>query len=182
MTLVPASNPSNNHDIHAEYLAYLHDSGRGNTAYYSAARTFFAKWPNVHQWSAQSLQLRLAATAATRPIVTFLMLHHGLRPGYDYLLERKFSSIWREINASPIAVELDQFMVAASQLGFTERVRFATGSQVPARLLIQTGKPLRQLTLDDLEAFKTACADQQHRTGKGHRHYLSGISITQREL
>lgn len=182
MTLVPASNPSNNHDIHAEYLAYLHDSGRGNTAYYSAARTFFAKWPNVHQWSAQSLQLRLAATAATRPIITFLMLHHGLRPGYDYLLERKFSSIWREINASPIAVELDQFMVAASQLGFTERVRFATGSQVPARLLIQTGKPLRQLTLDDLEAFKTACADRQHRTGKGHRHYLSGISNTQRVL
>src|SRR5699024_2853851 len=173
-------NPSNNHDLHTQLLASLHDSGRGNSAYYSAARTFFAQWPNVHQWSAQSLQLRLAATAATRPIITFLMLHHQLRPGYDYLLERKLSSIWREIKASPIAVELDQFMVAASQLGFTERVRFATGSQVPARLLIQTDKPLRHLTLDDLAAFKTACADRQHRTGKGHRHYLSRGSNTQR--
>ena len=33
-------------------------------------------------------------------------------------------------------------MAAAAELGFTERVRFATGSQVPARLLIQTGRRL----------------------------------------
>ena len=31
-------------------------------------------------------------------------------------------------------------MTTAAELGFTERVRFATGSQVPARLLIQTGR------------------------------------------
>jgi hypothetical protein len=29
------------------------------------------------------------------------MLHQGLRPGYDYLLERKLCSIWREVKDSP---------------------------------------------------------------------------------
>src|SRR5699024_435528 len=182
MTLVPASNPSNNHDIHAEYLAYLHDSGRGNTAYYSAARTFFAKWPNVHQWSAQSLQLRLAATAATRPIITFLMLHHGLRPGYDYLLERKFASIWREIRASWIGAEIDRFLTAAEGLGFSHRVRLATGSQVPIRLLIQTGRRIEELTGEDLDELVTACRQRQQRTGKGHTHYLAAVANTHRVL
>jgi hypothetical protein len=41
-------------------------------------------------------------------------------------------------------------MTAAADLGFTERVRFATGSQVPVRLLIQTGQRLEQLTLERL--------------------------------
>jgi site-specific recombinase XerD len=182
MTLVHAFVPNNSLDLHAQYLEYLHQTSRGNTAYYSAARTFFARWPEIQLWAAQPLQHRLAAGAATRPIITFLMLHHGLQPGYDYLLDRKLSSIWREIQASPIASQLDEFMATAKQLGFTERVRFATGSQVPVRLLIQTGKPLHQLSLADLEEFKTACTDRQQQTGKDHRHYLSGLSNTQRVL
>jgi hypothetical protein len=84
----------------AAYLDYLRRTGRGNTAYSSAARTFFNRWPNPRQWAAEPLQVRLSAGAATLPIITFLMLHQGLRPGYDYLLERKLSSIWREITDS----------------------------------------------------------------------------------
>jgi hypothetical protein len=57
-------------------------------------------------------------------------------------------------------------MTAAAELGFTERVRFATGSQVPARLLIQTGRRLDQLTVVDLETFTAACRDRHERTGK----------------
>ena len=98
------------------------------------------------------------------------------------IIERKLSSIWREIKDSPLAAELDAFMTAAEKLGFTERVRFATGSQVPARLLIQTGRRLDQLTLADLAEFATACAARQDRTGKGHHHYLAAVSNTQRVL
>ena len=54
---------------------------------------------------------------ATRPVVTFLMLHRGLRPGYDYLLERKLSPIWREIQDSPLQAEVARFMDAAETLG-----------------------------------------------------------------
>jgi hypothetical protein len=70
----------------------------------------------------------------------------------------------------------------AADLGFTQRVRFATGSQVPARLLIQTGRRLDQLTLADLATFTRACQDRQERTGKGHHYYLAAVSNAQRVL
>jgi integrase len=73
-------------------------------------------------------------------------------------------------------------MTAATELGFTERVRFGTGSQVPVRLLIQTGRRLEQLTVADLAEFTAACRDRQERTGKGHHHYLAAVSNAQRVL
>jgi site-specific recombinase XerD len=180
MQLAIGSVPST--DWHAAYLDHLADTGRGNTSYYQAARVFFRRWPGPQAWAGEPLPVRLAAGSATRPIITFLMLHGGLRPGYDYLLERKLSPIWREIKGSPLAGDLDMFLAAAAELGFTERVRFATGSQVPARLLIQAGRPLSRLTLTDLTEFTAACRDRQRRTGKGHQHYLAAVSNTQRVL
>jgi integrase len=180
MPLALASAPSD--DPHAAYLDYLRRTGRGNAAYWWAARVFFQRWPDPRGWAAEPLQTRLSAGTSTRPIITFLMLHRALRPGYDYLLERKLSSIWREIKDSPLAADLDRFMTAAADLGFTERVRFATGSQVPARLLIQTGRPLEQLTVADLSEFTAACHDREQRTGKGHKHYFAAVSNAQRVL
>jgi integrase len=180
MPLAPASAPST--DWHVAYLDYLRRTGRGNTVYLRAARAFFQRWPDAPQWAAEPLETRLSAGSATRPIITFLMLHRALRPGYDYLLERKLSPIWREIKDSPLSPDLDQFITAAASLGFTERVRFGTGSQVPARLLIQTGRCLQDLTLADLAEFTAACRDRQLRTGKDHKHYLAAVSNTQRVL
>ena len=169
-------------DLQAAYLDYLAGSGRGNTAYWQAARVFFRRWPDPQRWAHQPLEARLSAGSATRPIITFLMLHRVLRPGYDYLLERKLSSIWREIKDSPLGSDLQRFMVAATELGFTERVRFATGSQVPARLLIQTGRRLDQLMIADLDVFTAACHERHERTGTDHKHYLAAVSNTQRVL
>jgi integrase len=180
MPLAIASAPSS--DLHAAYLDYLRRTGRDNTSYVRAARSFFRRWPQAESWAVEPLQVRLAANSATRPLITFLMLHGGLRPGYDYLLERKLSTFWREIKDSLISAEVDRFLAAADELGFTERVRFATGSQVPARLLIQTGRPLEQLTVADLAEFTAACRDRERRTGKGHHHYLAAVSNTQRVL
>jgi integrase len=168
--------------LQAGYLEYLARSGRGGVSYTRAARVFFRRWPDPVLWAAEPLEVRLSANSATRPLITYLMLHTGLAPGYDYLLERKLSTFWRELKGSPITASLERFMAAAAELGFTERVRFATGSQVPARLLIQTGRPLEELTMADLAEFTTACQQRHERTGKGHRHYLSGVSNTQRVL
>lgn len=82
----------------------------------------------------------------------------------------------------PVGPDLARFRTAAAELGFTERVRFATGSQVPARLLIQTGRRLDQLSVADPEAFTAACHDRHARTGKGHHHYLAAVSNAQRVL
>ena len=49
------------------------------------------------------LEQRLAGTRPQlQPLLNFLMLHRHLRPGYDYLLERKFTAIVREAAASPL--------------------------------------------------------------------------------
>ncbi len=166
----------------AAYLERLHATGRGNVAYERAARKFFRTWPDPQAWAAQPLADRLAADSATRPIITFLMLHHGLHPGYDYLLERKLSSVWREIDGSPLQVQIDRFLTAAQDLGFTMRVRLATGSQVPVRLLIQTGRRIEELAQEDLDEFAEACHQRSRRIGTSHRHYLSAISNTQTVL
>ncbi|MEV6928135.1 tyrosine-type recombinase/integrase [Dactylosporangium sp. NPDC051485] len=124
----------------------------------------------------------MAANGSTRPLITFLILHGGLRPGYDYLLERKFSSIWREVKGCTVGADLTVFLTAAAQLGFSERVAVANASQVPARLLIQTGRPLNRLTAQDLDDFAAACAQRAERTGKGWRHYEAALSNTRRVL
>src|SRR5699024_545614 len=101
----------------------------------------------------------------------YLMLHQKLRPGYDYLLERKLSSLWRDIAGSRLNDQIDRFLTAAADLGYTHRVRLATGSQVPIRLLIQTGKTIDDLTQDDLNDFRLACHERTRRTGISHHHY-----------
>jgi integrase len=182
MPLATASAPRPSDDLHAAYLDYLHRSGRGNPAYSWAARVFFRRWPDPRAWASQPLQARLSAGSSTRPIITFLMLHRALQPGYDYLLERKLSSIWREITDSPLGSDLARFMTAAADLGFTERVRLATGSQVPARLLIQTGRNLNRITQANLAEFRAACNEREERTGKTHKHYLAALANAQRVL
>lgn len=169
-------------DLLAAYLDHLHATGRGNVSYERAARKFFRTWPDPQAWACQPLEDRLAEDRATRPVVTFLMLHQGLHPGYDYLLERKLSPLWREIQGSPLQAEIDRFLNAAEALGFTMRTRLATGSQIPARLLIQTGRRIEEVVQDDLEEFAEACHERTRRTGTSHRHYLSAISNTQTVL
>jgi integrase len=165
-------------EVYEAYRAHLARTGRGNTAYYQGARSFLRRWPDPRSWAGEPLAVRCSANTSTRPLITFLMLYGYLQPGYDYLLERKISSLWREIDASPIGADLARFTAAATQLGFTERVRSATGSQAPARLLIQTGKRLDQLTTADLDEFAAACRARQHRTGAGWQHYKSALANT----
>lgn len=183
MPLVSASVPGHDgRDLHAAYLEHLQLTGRGNTAYWTAARTFFTRWPDPAGWAAEPLTVRLAANGSTRPLITFLIVHAGLRPGYDYLLERKLSSIWREVQGCTVGDDLATFLSAAAQLGFSHRVRLATASQVPARLLLQTRRPLNRLTAQDLDDFADACAEREDRTGKSSRHYEAALSNTRQVL
>lgn len=130
--------------------------------------------------AAEPLEVRLSASSAHRPVITFLMIHGHLRPGYDYLLERKISSLWRELGGTTLGEDLARVLDAAAQLGFRERVRTANTSQVPARLLVQTGRCLDELAAADLEELAAACREREQRTGQGWRHYQSGLSFTHR--
>ena len=149
----------------AAYTAHLTISGRGNIAYDRAARSFLRRWPQVQSWADRPLARQLAAGSATRPFVTFLMVSRRLRPGYDYLVARKLSSFWRDLTGSALQPDLDRFVAAAGELGFSERMASGVASQVIARLLIETGRGLGELTEADLTDLALACQQRQERTG-----------------
>lgn len=143
--------------IYAAYLMHLQRRDRGNTAYAQAARSFLRRWPQVQAWADIPLGKQLAANSSTRPFVTFLMVSRRLQPGYDYLVCRKLCSLWHELTDSCLQSDLDQFMAAALELGFSQRVASGIGSQIIARLLIQTGRPLSDLCESDLRELLHAC-------------------------
>lgn len=155
----------------AAYAAHQSLTGRGNTAYDSAARSFLRRWAHVQTWAEVPLERQLTANSATRPFITFLMVSRRLRPGYDYLLARKLSSFWRDLTGSALQGDLDRFVSAARELGFSERVGSAIASQVVARLLIQTGSGLGELTAADFTEFDAAGKQREQRTGRTWRHY-----------
>jgi hypothetical protein len=103
---------------------------------------FLARWPDPQRWAEQPLRVRLSARPSTRPVLNYLMLAGYLRPGYDYLLERKLPALLREARVSPRAADLARFLSAATELGYTPKVAAGLASQVAVRMLIQTGRPL----------------------------------------
>jgi hypothetical protein len=166
----------------AAYAAYLARAGHGNSAYEQAARSFVRRWPDPQAWAARPLSAKLQANSSTRPFIMFLMVTGRLRPGYDYLVARKLTGFRRYLNGSPLQPDLSRFDTAATELGFTEKVTTRTASQALARLLIQTGARLDELTDTDLDDLTAACQARQQRTGAGWRHYHGAIHATRQVL
>ena len=76
---------------------WLAARGVGNKSFDSGARCFLARFPGPQAWADLPLAGRLAGTRPQlQPLLNFLMLHRHLRPGYDYLLDRKLTAIVRE--------------------------------------------------------------------------------------
>ncbi len=115
-------------------------------------------------------------------LVTFLMLFGHLRPGYPYLFSRKITPLVREAAFSPLAGAVDAVREAAGELGFTKRHIEAMVPLVLLRLLIQTGKQLRQLTVDDLAAFRAAVRTYEVSVGKPLRHWTVSLHAFQNTL
>src|SRR5918998_5108080 len=89
------------------YLAYVARTGRVVDAQYRQhAERFFARWPDTAAWAAEPLTIRRRARGRTRTLLTFLMLHRHLRPGYDYLLDITLQALWRELPATPLHEDL----------------------------------------------------------------------------
>ncbi len=102
-TAVPAQAAA----IYDAFRDCLAARGVGNKTFDSGARCFLARFPDPQVWADLPLEQRLADTRPhLQPLLNFLMLHRHLRPGYDYLLERKFTAIVREAAASPLGGDL----------------------------------------------------------------------------
>lgn len=165
------------------YLAYLAQTGRsGDTSYRRAAERFFARWPDPMAWADQPLARRRQVRQRTGTLLTFLMLHGHLRPGYDYLLDITLVALWRELPASPLQADLERFRAASEQLGFATKVAKSSAGLVAARLLIQTGRALTQLTDQDIADFDAALRERQARTGRAIAHYGRALFATRSVL
>jgi integrase len=179
----PASRPDPASDLIAAFVGHLRATGRATDRHYErAAECFFERWPEPALWAAEPLEVRLAAGTRTRMLMTFLMLHGHLRPGYDYLIARKFISLWRELAASPLRDDMGRFVAATRELGFADTVARGAGSLVAARLLIQTGKPLAELTAEDLDEFEVALGERDERTHRPSVHYRRVLFTTRSTL
>lgn len=178
-----ASAPKPARDLIAAFVEHLLATGRADDRHYErTAEGFFEHWPRPTLWAAEPLEVRLAARTRTRMLLTFLMLHGHLRPGYDYLIARRFISLWRELAASPLHDDMQRFVAATRELGFADTVARGAGSLVAARLLIQTGKPLAELTAEDLDEFEVALGGRDERTHRPSAHYRRVLFTTRSTL
>jgi site-specific recombinase XerD len=162
--------------IYEAYLTCLAARGVGNKTFDSGARCFLARFPDPQTWAGLPLAARLAGTRPhLQPLLNFLMLHGHLRPGYDYLLDRKLTVILREAAASPLGPDIKRFLAGAEALGYSVRARTGMASEVAVRVLIQTGKPLAELTDADFAEFSTAITEREARLGRALKHYHHAV-------
>ena len=166
----------------AAYHAHQQPTGRGNVTFTRAARLFLRRWPQVRDWETEPLTVQLQANSATRPFLTFLLVSGRLHPGWDYLVHRKFSAIWRDLPGTRIGADIDAFITAARAPGFSQRVASAMASQVMARVLFATGKPLAQVTHTDFDALTAAGTSRQATTGRTWKHYRTTATATKTVL
>ena len=158
-------------EVLAAYHAHQARTGRGNTAFTYWAKTFLRRWPVVRAWEHEPLAVQLTANGGTRPFITFLLVTGRLHPSWEYLVHRKFSSIWRDVPGTVIGEDLAAFITAARGCGYSQRVASAMASQVIARVLFATGKRLTDLVHDDFDALAVAGLARQAATGRTWKHY-----------
>ena len=81
MQLATASVPST--DWHAAYLDHLALTGRGNTSYSQAARSFFRRWPDPQVWAQESLEAGGGSLELLEPSPPVLLLLHDAAVAQD---------------------------------------------------------------------------------------------------
>ena len=150
-------------------------SGRGNRASDYEARRFLQRWPDPQSWAGEPLDVRIGLSPSATSVVMFAMCRGWLRPGWDWLVARKLSSFWREIIDTSLEADMVRFVEVAESVGFTSIQAKRAASQSIGRLLIQTGRPLGQLDVGDLDALADACRQRENRTGQRWRHYRSAL-------
>src|SRR2546425_4983509 len=178
----PSARPSPGQLLDA-YVAHLRSTRRRvwkNSV--GPARRFLRRWPAPQTFATESLEERLGLARPARPFLTFLLLFGHLRPGYDYLLARTFTSLWREVPRSPLADDVARFVEAAARLGYSPQVRSGMASQVVVRLLVQTAKSLAAVDTADLDELEQAIAEKEGRSAAGRLHHYRGALFASREV
>lgn len=153
-------------DILLHYATHLGVDPCGDSRLVNIARSHLALHPDLEVFSDLPLSLRLTELPEAKPFLLFLMLHGYLRPGYDYLVERKLCGFWHELELSPMKSDIESFLHGAQEAGFSKKVSMRVTSQTIARLLIQSGKSLEELESSDLNDLLNACKERKDAIGQ----------------
>ena len=84
------------------YAAHLEAGGRKARDALGAARQFLWRWPDPGVFAAARLEERLSVSPKMGAFITFLMTRGHLRPGYDYLIARRFKLLRQEIDRKSV--------------------------------------------------------------------------------
>src|ERR1035438_8857087 len=90
---------------------------------FGAARQFLWRWPDPGVFAAARLEERLSVSPKMGAFITFLMTRGHLRPGYDYLIARRFKLLHQEMEGTDLERDVERFAEAAKALGFAPRTR-----------------------------------------------------------
>lgn len=153
-------------ELVADYEQWLAVDGRGSPCYRNAAWAFLGRWPQPAGLAAEPLDRQLALGGSQRPFVTFLMVTGRCRPSLDYLAARKIGGLLAQAGRGPLAGDVTTFTAAATDLDYSAHTVKRTAERVAVRLLIATGRPLRELTASDLAEL--AAAFRRHAQAKGN--------------
>lgn len=175
MPPTPWTVPDEAVDLYDGYLDWLDARGVGNSSFFSGARGFLVRWPDPQSWARSPLETRLGVGSQTSPFLNYLMFHRHLRPGYDFLLERRLHAVLRDAALSPLGADLGRFLSGAEQLGYSPRTRMGMASEVTVRMLIQSGRALAELDASDFSAFETAIGEREARNGRDYKHYRNAL-------
>lgn len=138
------------------------------------ARALLARLDGL-DWHSPSVAVALGGLGQSETsCVCYLLLHGYLRPGYSYLLSHH-PQLASQAPHSPLAADVAAVTALAPQLGFTNLTLRSLLSLVLLRVLVQTGKSLRELTPEDFREFRRATQEWEQATGhqgKYWRHYV----------
>jgi integrase len=165
-------------ELLAAFAAHTERGGRSGTDALAAARQFLSRWPDPGAFALERLEQRLSVPPKMGAFITFLMTRGHLRPGYDYLIARRFKLLRQEMAGTDLARDVERFDEAAEALGFAPRTRAYMASQAAARLLIETGRRLDELCEDDVACFEAAVESARVRIGQRLHTYTACISYT----
>ena len=150
------SAPGPEADLAGQFSAWLAERGCAGEMYAKAARRFFARWPDPYAWAALPLEERLRTDRNLRVVLNWLVLHHELHPGYDWLVATTPYTCWQELPTTRHWPDVGRFLATAVNLGYAEQTRTTAACRVLMRVLLQTGGPLSAVGAADLAALEQA--------------------------
>lgn len=167
---------------YANYIVRLPLRPRTRRDRYFGARRLLRRLHGLDWQDASVVEALDGVDQDASSFISFLLVFGHLRPGYPYLFSRKMNTLVREAALSPLSEDMAAVRAAAEQLGFSKRHIEQFLPMVILRILMQTGKQLRTLTVADLKDFRTAAEAWGTTTHQKVRHWTVSLHAVENVL